>query len=107
MNAENLTSIVVMILTLVFTAAGVMLWHKINRTERRAEQAHADLSEFKLYVAREYPNNAQLDKAIAVITGQFEQLFDRLGMIESDIRGMGNSFRDKLDQKADRVGHHP
>lgn len=101
-SLDAVLSAVVLVALAVLGGFGSVLWAKVSRTDDRVDKTATDLADYKVYVAREHPNNARLNEVMAALGDQFKQLFDRLGTIEREMHGFSNDFRDRLDSKQDR-----
>jgi hypothetical protein len=101
------------VFSLIMSGFAFVVWSKISEAAQKAEEARdeadakcdklrEDLAEFKLRVAREYPLRDELrDIARNVETG-FKTVFEKMEKIGHDINEMGNTFRDRLNEKEDR-----
>lgn len=98
----SITEIVLSGLLAIISGFCRVLWQKIDKIEGTADRAISDLAAFKLHVAVEHPTQEYLTKAIDGFTTSTREVFGKLDSIRTEIKGMSDTFRDKLDKKQDR-----
>lgn len=101
------------IYSFIVSGFAFVVWSKIEKAANDAEQAKKDasekseivkddLSDFKLYVAREHPRREELTSIENKMDVGFKSIFDKVDKVGSDVSNMGNTFRDMLNDKEDR-----
>lgn len=104
MDFETVRLIIEVIVGILITPFALVLWWNFRVLKAQADSTQKELTDFKLHVAVTHPTQNNLSKAIDGFTETVRELFARVDSIRTEIREMSESFRDKLETKADR-GH--
>ena len=105
MEFEQIRLLVEIVVGALITPLAIVLWWNFRSLKSQADATQKELIDFKLHVATTHPTQDQLSKAIDGMTQAIREVFGQLNSIRTEIREMSETFRDKLDGKADRS--HP